>query len=104
MGNVRLKVAPGAIVAESNAPPFAVDVCAVLSLFIHVTVPPTDTVTGFGEYAVVVRLDEPLTIETRVPVGVGVGVGVDGEFEEPPHAQQASATAGVNIHRNKRIL
>jgi len=102
VGNVRLKVAPGAIVAESNAPPFAVDVCAVLSLFIHVTVPPTDTVTGFGEYAVVVRLDEPLTIETRVPVGVGVGV--DGEFEEPPHAQQASATAGVNIHRNKRIL
>ena len=100
MGNVRLKVAPGAIVAESNAPPFAVDVCAVLSLFIHVTVPPTDTFTGFGAYAVVVRLDEPLTIETTVPVGVGV----DGEFEEPPHAQQASATAGVNIHRNKRIL
>jgi hypothetical protein len=43
-----LKLAPGAIVPEFHAPPFAVDVCAIESLFIQVTVPPTATVIGLG--------------------------------------------------------
>ena len=29
-------------------PPFAVDVCVLESLLVHVTVPPTETVTGLG--------------------------------------------------------
>ena len=46
--NVRENVAPGAIEPEFQAPPSAVDVCVTLSLFAHVTVPPTETVIGFG--------------------------------------------------------
>jgi hypothetical protein len=78
------------MVPVSKAPPFDVAVCAVLSLLTHVTVVPTATVTGFGEYAFVVRLLAPLTIVTVAPapgagvgVGVGEGVGVD---ELLPHA------------------
>ena len=39
---------PGAIEPEFQAPPFAVDVCDVKSLLVHVTVPPTETVIGLG--------------------------------------------------------
>jgi hypothetical protein len=66
-GKVMLKVPPGAIVLEDHAPLFATDVCATESLFIHVTVPPTATLTGLGAYAVVVNVDDPDTIETDVP-------------------------------------
>ena len=48
VGNVRLNVAPGAIVPEFHVPSAAVAVCDVASLFVHVTVPPTAIVTGFG--------------------------------------------------------
>jgi hypothetical protein len=43
----------------------------------HVTVVPTATVSGFGEYAVVVRVRAPLTIVTLAvaPVGAMGGVG-----------------------------
>jgi hypothetical protein len=67
--NVLEKVAPGAIVAEFQAPPFAVDVCATVSLFVHVTVPPTETLIGFGANAVVVKLLAPLGIETAARGG-----------------------------------
>ena len=92
---VLLKLAPGAMLPEFQAPPSPVDVCVVLSLFVHVTVPPTATLIGLGENAVVVSVDEPLTIETGVPPpagagdgdgegeGDGVGEGVDGESVEP---------------------
>jgi len=73
---------PGAILPELHAPLFETEVWVVESLFVHVTVPPTATVTGFGEYAVVVSVDDPDTIETGVPVVV-VGAVVDGEDEEP---------------------
>lgn len=46
--NVLLNVPPGAIAPEFHAPLLDVEVCAVLSLFVHVTVPPTATVTGLG--------------------------------------------------------
>jgi hypothetical protein len=81
---------PGAIVPELNAPLFATDVCVTESLFVHVTVPPTATVTGFGEYAVVVSVDDPDTIDTGVPVVV-VGAVVDGEDDEP-HAAASMDT------------
>jgi hypothetical protein len=45
--NWRLNDAPGLIVPEFHE--LDVDVCATLSAFIHVTVDPTATVTGFGE-------------------------------------------------------
>ena len=37
------------------------------SLFVHVTLEPTLTLTGFGLNAVLVKLEEPGTIETLVP-------------------------------------
>jgi len=48
VGNVRLKVAPGASVPEFHVPSAAVAVCDVVSLFVHITVPPAGIVTGFG--------------------------------------------------------
>ena len=95
--NVRLKLAPGAIVPESNAPFVLVAVCAVESLFIHVTVPPTDIDTGFGAYAVVVRFVAPVGIETLVP---DPELGADGELFEPPHA---TASAAATVTTNKAI-
>ena len=76
--NVLEKLAPGAIEPEFHAPPSAVDVCATLSLFIHVTVPPIGTAIGFGAKAVVVKRLAPRRIETPAPAfddGVGDGTG-----------------------------
>ena len=86
-----LKLAPGASKPEFHAPLFAVDVCATESLLVHVTVPPTLTLIGFGEYAVVVSVVDPDTIDTGVPVVVGAVV--DGDDDDP----QPEAT------HNKRI-
>jgi hypothetical protein len=76
-----LNLPPGAIDPESQPPPVADAVCAVLSLLVHVTVPPTEMLTGFGEYAFVVSVDDPLTIDTGVPVAPDEGVV--GEFDDP---------------------
>jgi hypothetical protein len=46
--NVVLNDPPGAIVPELQAPPSAVDVWLMVSLFVHVTVPPTEATIGFG--------------------------------------------------------
>jgi hypothetical protein len=81
-GNVMLNDPPGAMLPEFQAPLLATELCVTESLLVHVTVPPTATVTGFGEYAVVVSVDDPDTIDTGVPVVV-VGAVVDGEDEEP---------------------
>jgi len=53
---------------ESNSPlgcAFAPDttVCGCVSSFVHVTVAPTLTSTGFGENAVSVRVEEPGTMD-----------------------------------------
>ena len=45
---VVLKDAPGAIVPEFHAPPFAVEVWAMESLLTQVSVLPTATVIGLG--------------------------------------------------------
>ena len=81
---------PGWIVPEFHAPLVATELCATESLLVHVTVPPTATVTGFGAYAVVVIVDDPDTIDTGVPVVVVGAVG-DGEDEEPHAAANMDA-------------
>jgi hypothetical protein len=62
----------------AKLPLTAVESCVDGSLFTHVTVVPIDTLSGLGEYAVVVRLLAPLTIVTVgvVLVGAGVRIGV----------------------------
>jgi hypothetical protein len=89
---------PGKIEFELQAPPSAVDVCVMLSLLVHVTIVPAVTVTGFGEYAVVVSVDDPATIDTVVPAP---DEGDDGE-EDELHAA-VSATAAIAISMFKRI-
>jgi hypothetical protein len=92
-----MNVPPGAIEPELHVPPSAVEVCAVESLLVHITEPPTGTVIGFGEYAVVVNVDEPATMDTETlePV-VGVGA-VDGEDE--PHAREMLNMTVTRINR-----
>jgi hypothetical protein len=92
--NVLLKFAPGAIFPELNDPSSAVAVCAVESLFVQVTVPPTEIETGFGEYAVVVNVDEPFTMETGVPVVPFVGE--DGELDPQPIANPINPASTLN--------
>jgi hypothetical protein len=80
--NIMLNVPPGAIGPELHWPPSAVDVCVLVSLLVQDTVPPTATTTGLGAYAVVVSVEEPLTIDAATVeldddvVGDGVA-GVD---------------------------
>jgi hypothetical protein len=52
---------------EFHDPSSADDVCEVLSLLVHVTVPPGAITTGLGAKAVFVLTDAPLTIDTGVP-------------------------------------
>jgi len=66
----------------------AVVVWVTLSLFFQVTIPPTASTIGFGEYAVVVNDDEPLTIDTGVPE---LFEGIVGEDDEPQAAEAMSA-------------
>ena len=96
--NVRLNVPPGTIDPEFHAPLSDVDVCVVLSLFVHVTVPPTATLTGFGAKAVDVIVDAPNTIETGVPgpegvVGEGEVTGAELLESLQPAAMQSSRRA-----------
>jgi hypothetical protein len=76
---------PGGITPEFHAPLFAVDVCVVLSLFRHVTLPPTGTLMGFGLKAVDVMKLALTTIAAETfaggageGVGAGVGAGAGG--------------------------
>jgi hypothetical protein len=78
---VILKLPPGAITGELQAPPFAVDVCEIESLLVHVTVPPTGTAIGLGLKAVVVRTAAPGTIDAETVELEDVGDGVDGDDE-----------------------
>jgi hypothetical protein len=94
--NVWLNVRPGAIVPELNDPLSPVAVCSVESLFVHVTVPPTEIESGFGEYAFVVKLDEPLTMATCVG-----GVPSDGAAGElDPQAMVNPINPASTLNRN----
>jgi len=94
-----LNDAPGDIVPELNAPLFETVSCATASLFVHVTLPPTATVTGLGAYAVVVSVDDPETIETDVP---DVGVVVVGDDEL--HAVVTISEDRINVKMRRGEL
>jgi hypothetical protein len=102
--NVLLNPWPGLMMPEFHSPLSEVDVCAMVSLLVHVTVVPTLTVIGLGLYAVVVIDCAPATIDTPDPEGdgegegVGVGVGDDGDDE--PLLQAAAPPARVTRRRN----
>jgi hypothetical protein len=95
---------PGAIVPEFHVLP--VDVCAVLSLLVQVTLPPAAIVTGLGANAVEVSTDAPATIATGVPLlpvdGVvgAVGVLLFAEYEDPQPEQRKSRAAASPKRRN----
>jgi hypothetical protein len=92
-----LKFAPGAMEPELHTFASDVDVCAMLSLLTHVTVPPRGTVTGFGLYALVVSVRDPDTIETDAADEVGDGLlGV----ELPPQLTAANAAAKTRLGAN----
>ena len=74
------------------------DVCAIESVLVHVTVPPTVTAIGFGENALAPLFWAFATTDTAAAalggggVGVGVGVGVGagaGELDDPHPAANA---------------
>jgi hypothetical protein len=75
---VKLNFPPAGILPESNALVSLVAVCAMLSVFVHVTIVPAETVMGLGAYAVEPNVRAPAGIVTAAPVGVGVGVGDEG--------------------------
>jgi hypothetical protein len=109
--NVKLNRSPGAIDPELHIPALPVDVCVVLSLFTQLTVVPGVMLIGFGEYAVLVIVDAPLTMATvlveaeSVGVAVGVGVGVVGVGEVlPPHAVARRTTTSAKIIRTDMCL
>src|SRR4051812_13474420 len=83
---------------ESHVPPLPVDVCAIESALVQVTVPPTATLIGFGEYAVVDSADEPLTIDALTVAGFGVvGVGV---VEDDPQPYESAKRIVAAVMRN----
>ena len=75
-----------------------------MSSLVHVTLPPTFTAIGLGEYAVDDLLAAFTTIDTAEPVGVGVGAGVGvgvgvgaGELDDPhPAANANTETASTH--------
>src|SRR5581483_5403860 len=80
---------PGAIGPEFQALVSDVLVCVTLSVFIHVTVPPRCTMTGFGLYAVLVNALPPAAIDTDAADDDDEeGVGLAGELL--PHAATKS--------------
>ena len=108
--SVTLAEPPGEIKGVRKLPLLAAASCVVESLFTHVTVAPTDTVSGFGENAVVVRVEAPATIDTVVPdgggvgVGVGVGEGAGAGFELPPQALRQSAVRRMRLKRVTMLI
>jgi hypothetical protein len=111
-GNVKLKLPPGGMFGEPHTLIVDVLVWESISLFTHVTVAPTDTVPGFGTYAVVVNPVAPRGMEivngAGVPTGTGRGVGVgttgvvDGLLLPQPAARTAKA-ARATATDTKRI-
>jgi hypothetical protein len=105
--NVNLNVWPGLIVPEFHWLASAVEVWAVESLFVHATVVPTATVSGFVPKAVDVSPDAPpgMPAVTDGPVEVELGVvGVEGddgdELDEEPQAAAKSIVMAMANERN----
>jgi hypothetical protein len=71
-----LKLLPGSIVPEFHAPLFDVEVCGMLSLFVHVTVVPAATARGFPNAAdPSTEASEGIVTAAVGPFGAGIGVG-----------------------------
>lgn len=103
--NVKLKLPPAGIVPELNAPPSPVAVCAVESVFVHVTAVPAVTVIGFGTYALLPLVSAPVGMVTPLPeppvAGGGVVVvGVVGDDELEPHAAASARLMRTSAARN----
>ena len=96
--NVKLNRLPGARLGDVHALLLATEVCVVLSLFSQLTVVPTETLIGLGEYAVLDSVDAPLTIITVV-LPAGAGVVVEGDVEVLPHAVRQRAARRIGINR-----
>ena len=103
--NVAVNDVPGAIEPEFQTPVSDVDVCAIESVFVHVTLPPTFTAIGFGEDQLAPLFWAFATIDAATDeaggglgVGVGVGVGVGaGDFHDPhPAANAIIVTASTH--------
>ena len=94
--NVRLNVAPGAIVPEFQDPSSPIEVCASVSLLVQLTVSPAAIVIGFGAYAVFVKLAARLTIETGVPLTLVPPDGEDGEYELQPMVRPITPARMLN--------
>jgi hypothetical protein len=69
------------MIPESQRAAFEVEVCDSRSVFTHVTVPPAETLTSPGLYALLPRFSAPIGIVTdddALPaVGVLSGAGAD---------------------------
>ena len=113
---MKLKLPPGGTLGDPHT--FVVDVVvwASMSLLTQVTVAPTDTVAGFGTYAVVVNPVAPRGMEIvngvgvppgeGVGAGVGVGVGVTGLVDGlllPQPTTRTAQTASAMATDTKRI-
>jgi hypothetical protein len=98
--NVVLYFSPGGIEPELHTPVVDVAVCVRVSLLVHVTVPPTDTVIGFGEYALVVNVVAPMTIDACAPVAGGVAGEAGDDEDEPPQATVNPNSSAPNAIRN----
>src|SRR5690349_16417218 len=100
----------GATDPESHTRVSDVDVCAIESVLVQVTVEPTVTVRSSGLKARLPRISAPTGIDTDVdglPVGPGDGVG-DGtgegaEADEPPQAPVSSASIETSTRRDENI-
>jgi hypothetical protein len=97
---------------EFHAPSLAVDVWAVVSLFVQAIVLPTGTTIGLGAKAVLVRVLAPLTIDTVSPGdgdgdgegdgdgdGEGDGDGVDGVSYDDPQPSERASKSVVSVSR-----
>jgi hypothetical protein len=105
---IAFEVAPAEIPWVSNTPPLDVAVCVVPSWFTQTTDIPTGTFVGLGEYAVVVRLKAPETIDTDEPLaggppGGGFGDGA-GAGDELPHAVITSAIPMIELTRTNMMV
>jgi hypothetical protein len=80
VGSITENCPPGATIPEFHPLPSDVEVCAIESVFIHVTVSPAETVSSSGVKALLPRTSAPagITTDDEGPADVGGGVG-DGE-------------------------
>jgi hypothetical protein len=104
--NVVLYFSPGGIDPELQTPVVDVEVCVRVSLFVHVTVPPTATAIGFGAYAFAANVVAPDTIDAWTPTDAGGEAGAAGEDEDCPQAvvRPNSRTANATRHLMHDLL